>query len=63
MAELRNVFEGSKPEKGDIVDVIVRGNQLLLCNEHPSVWIELRVSNAEKTSIMKALVKDFLEVK
>lgn len=59
MAELQHVHS-DKPKKGDKVDITIRGNQMFLCNEYPNIWIELRVSNAEKTNLMRALMKDFL---
>lgn len=62
MAELHHVFESNKPKKGGRIDITLRGNQMFLCSEHPNIWIELRVSNAEKTNLMKALMKDFLGV-
>lgn len=62
MAELYYVFGSNEPKKGDKVDITIRGNQLFLCKEGTNVWIELRISDAEKTSLMRALVKDFLEV-
>lgn len=62
MAELHYVYESNKPQKGGEVVITIRGSQMFLCNEYPNIWIELRVSNAEKTGLMKTLVKDFLGV-